>query len=393
MAKKVIVIGASAAGIGFINTLHRLSADFQITCISREKEIPYNKCFLIDFVTNLKKESELEILNDSLKNQLMLGKSVIQINPSLQSIQLCDNKILEYDYLFLGMGSSAFMPKIPLIDSLQGIFSFHTIADAQNIKKYIQENSVKKAVVIGAGLSGLECADALNNLSVEVTVVEKNKQVLPWILSQNATEFLQLQMKKKNIQFLSESCLESIVHKNNKITGILLQDGRFLETDLLICATGVRQNLSLAINAGVKTDENGIITNEYMQTNYASIFAGGDLIGIKDPLTHKTMRSTLWPDAMLHGTLAAHALLNKPRPYAGSSIIASSSFFNLKFSSYGMQAHEYDKRIIKNENDTYQEYLIKNNHIIGFTLIGAALSNVPIKRAVLMRQPFTEINL
>lgn len=394
MSKKIIIVGASAAGISALHTLRKLSPEYALVCISQEKELPYNKCFLADYFSGIKKENEIFIspITPELQHQFLLGYSVTHINPQKKIIILSNDQELAYDKLFLGLGSSQYVPPIALINTLQGIFNFHTLADISAIKTYINERSVKRTVIIGAGLSGLECADSLQAYGIETTLVEMNGHVLPSLLPKEPAQFIESHMKKTGITLIFNTAVKAFEHEDSRVTGVLLADGRVICADMVICATGLRANSDIARQAGIITNYQGILVDEHLQTNFPDIFAGGDAILVKDQITHELSRSCMWPDAMMQGMFAAYAMAGKPRAYPGTVIIGCSAFFGLKFATYGMKNRSCaDDIIIRQGPDFYHEYLLQNGLLIGFALIGNTHNFALVKRLLLTRQPASEL--
>lgn len=389
MSKKIIILGASAAGISALHTLRRLSPESSLLCISRERELPYNKCFLADYFSGIKPEEQLRIspLNDEFKHQFLLGQGVTHINPEQKQITLSDNQQHTYDALFLGLGSSAYIPKIAGIDAISGIFTFNTLADINGIQEYIRTQAVKRAIIIGAGLSGLECADSLRAHTIQTTVIEASGHILPSLISSESAEFIAERMRSDGIQLLLNNVVAEFTHAHNRITGVMLKDGSSFPADIVICATGLRGNIQLALQAGIITSSEGILVNEYMQTNIPDIFAGGDAIMVKDQITGQLTRSCMWPDAMMQGMIAAHAMAGKPRAYPGALIISCSAFFGLKFACYGMKNRSLaDQVITKQGTDFYHQYLLKDGLLMGFVLLGNTHNYARIKRALMTRE-------
>jgi len=369
--KTHVIIGAAAAGIGVLNTLIKLDPSSRIICISDEYENPYNKCFLADYLLKVKQEHELNIVRAELVNNpnvhLFLGIRAIKINPEEKSIELSDGTALPYDTLFIGTGSSPVMPPISGLHDGEGVFTFHTIADANKIMAYANDHGVKAVAIVGAGLSGLECADSLRSWGLEVTVIERSDRVLARQVDEQGANFIAAMMRSAGAELLCNQTVSEIVHENGRVVGVRLdhsfripqdfptplklrrtggtngnldemesptigieknnsrsplpvrhsseerrlerlEGGSLLPVEMVIIATGLKPNVDLARSAGLALRDGYIWVDASMMTSDPSIFAGGDCVMVFDQITKQYVPSCTWPDAMQQGSIAAHGM-------------------------------------------------------------------------------------
>jgi NADH oxidase (H2O2-forming) len=268
----------------------------------------------------------------------------------------------------------------------KNVFTFHTVADANGILDYVKQNQVKRVIVCGAGLSGLEAADALSKHGLNITLIEKNNRVLSTLLNEESAAFLHKQIAQAGVTLRCNTQMSQFALQDDQITAVQLTDGAILETDLVIVATGLQANTDLAKKAGIIVNNNGVVVNEFMQTNLPHIYAGGDLIEVKDQLTGITTRSCMWPDAMQQGMLAASAMLGKPRAYAGPSLIISSAFFGLKFAHAGILSPS--EGVFQRQGEDYcHRYLLENGILRGFQVLGNRHNLGNLRRILLIKQP------
>lgn len=385
MPAHYLFIGASAASIGAIQKLRQLDPSGSISIFSAEKELPYNKCLLADFLAGIHNQDRLNIYKASGQAHLYLDTPVVSIDPSAKSITTQAGTVHSYDYLFLGMGSGPWVPPIQGVKS-QGVFTFHTLADTLAIKEYIANNQSKTAVVIGAGLSGLEAADALTQLGMEVTLVEKAARVLPAFLGSHAADFLAGHITRSGIRLILNAGVSCIESMDQKVSGVQLENGSCLPASLVIIATGLRANTDLCHQAGIACGPQGVIVDSYLRTNRPDIYAAGDLIEITDSFTGNQMRSCMWPDAMQQGMFAACAMTGQPKPYPGAAVIVSSAFFGLKFAQAG--------RLLAPQRasglDYYHEISQNEGVLQGFTMLGARHDLGLLRRLILTKQPLLD---
>jgi ferredoxin-nitrate reductase len=177
--KKIVVIGASAASVSFMTKLRSFDKESQVVCFSGEASVPYNRCLLADFLTEELSTEQLHLKPEQFfvqqNIQLFLNSWVIKLDLKAKQVlvQSVDGQIWhDYDYLFLGMGTKPFIPLCLQNISAPGLFTFHTLDDMQKIQKYIQTTQSRTAVVIGAGLNGIEAVSALLEPPPATTAVE-----------------------------------------------------------------------------------------------------------------------------------------------------------------------------------------------------------------------------
>ena len=387
MSKQYVLVGASAASFGTLHSLIKLDPQAHITVISAETELPYNKCKLADYLAGSIDQKELHLAAFSGKNiNFVLGHQVAHIDVIAKKVITEAGQSFAYDTLFLGMGSSPIIPKLLGITA-QGVFAFHTNKDANDILEYIKKKSVKKAVVVGAGLSGLEAADALMKYGLSVTIVERNHQVLPSMLSAEAAQFLHSKIIECGGTLVLNASVQEIRVTNQKVSGALV-NGTTIDTGIVIIATGLRPNLALCHQAGLESDEHGVVVNEYLQTNIPDIYAGGDLIGAYDQLTNKKVRSCLWPDAMQQGMHAGMAMMGKPKVYGGISMITSTAFFGIKYAQAGLLDEE--NKLIKNTHDFHHTFAFRDGILKGFQVLGSVHNLGLLRRMLLTQQPISD---
>lgn len=391
MSQRYVFIGASAASFGAVQSVCRLDQNADITLICAEDEWPYNKCLLADYLAGSIEQSALSIyttVRDQVK--LLLSERVIRIDTKAKSVTTHQGTIVSYDVLFLGMGSAPAVPQIPGVLS-PGVFTFHTNADANAILGYAQKNAVKNIVIVGAGLSGLEAADALIRRGYQITIVERNSQLLPAALCKAGSDFLYTIGSSLGVQILCGSLAQEICAQNGRVCGIRV-NGHLMPADMVIIATGLKQNLSLCESAGIVYDAHGVVVNEYLQTNFSDIYAGGDLIGVQDTITGQMMRSCLWPDAMQQGMHAGMAMSGAPKAYKGALIITSTAFFGIKYARAGCIACN-NETFVQQGADFHHTFSISNGVLIGFQVLGTRHNLGLLRRWLLTKHPVSREQL
>ncbi len=394
MQKRHIIIGSSAAGLSAAKRLAILAPKDEIICISDEPVLPYNKCHLASYLAGEKQEIEVLTLQpEELENKgitFNLGVRVLNIDTDAQEVTCDDGSVLHYDTLFIGTGSSPKMPPILNIRDCKGVLTFHSLEDAQRLLHLKAEKKLHTAIIIGAGLSGLECADALRSHGVEVHVIELRDRVLSQQVNAAGAALIQTNMEKVGIHFYPNQQVTQILDIDGFVSGVLLADGRSLTADTVIVTTGLKPNTELLDNTSIERLQGHIMVNEYMQTNLSGVYAGGDACMVIDQITGERVPSRAWSDAMLQGLTAAFNMVGQRKIYPGTAVVTSSAFFSLKFATCGDVVDIASNSQVQevSTSDSYQLFVTKNGILRGFLLVGDTSKLNQCRRAVLTKEPF-----
>jgi NADH oxidase (H2O2-forming) len=253
-----------------------------ITLIADEKYVGYSRCGL-PFVLGGQIPSFQSLIVfppaffQMMKLNLKTETKVTSINTANKTVETTDKtgktENIPYDSLIIATGASPFTPPIKGKEK-QGIHSLRTLEDGEKIDKAIKKGA-KTAVVMGAGLIGLETAIALHERSLKVTVVELLPQILPAMLDADMAKMVQEMLQQKGIGILTGKGVEEFLGAE-KVIGIVA-GGEHFNADLFISAFGVKANTQLAVNAGIALGETKCIkTNAKMETNVKDVYAVGD---------------------------------------------------------------------------------------------------------------------
>lgn len=398
MSLRHIIIGASAAGIAAANKIRQLDSEASIICISQESEQPYNKCFLADYLSGSKTQEQITIFTPEQALQknitLLLGKKVQALKIAEKKVLLSDGSSLTYDRLLIATGTSPLIPQIPGIDST-GIFLFHGMHHAQALRDAVERQKPRHALIVGAGLSGLECADSLIQHGVEVTVVERSAQLLDRQITQAGSEFIEKHMQERGVKTYVSTEVKEIMNDIHDGKRVVLSNGVCLAADIVIFAVGARPNSQFLENADIRLHTQWILVDDTMQTSVPDICAAGDIVMVKDQLTGHLIPNCTWPDAMLQGMVAAHTMVGITKTYPGATIVTSSAFFGIKFASCGpvknpLPEHE---SIEVCDQDSYKLFLWAHNKLCGFLIIAPSLHIGNYKRVLLTQQEVSKQQL
>ena len=309
---------------------------------------------------------------------------------------MSDNSQVLYQQLLIATGSSPTLPAIPGIEAGH-VFTIHTLQDVNRLLPLFKSKDFFHVTIIGAGLCGLEAADAFRSQNLSVTVIDREVRVLSRQIDEEGSTFIEQKMESCGISFLSNQEVLNIAKKSESIFEVLLASQRTIRTNVVVYATGVRPNSQLAQSIGLQLYQNAIWTNKYLQTSNPFIYAAGDVAVVKDQITGNLIQCSTWPDAMHQGLIAAHAMAGEPKEYPGMLSVTSSSFFGVKFAVCGNfeklhKGGRYTLISCKGSDDEYCKMLMKDGIPIGFALVGSMLPQLNmLRRAVIQQQPIAVV--
>jgi len=310
MPKRIVIIGAHAAGVDAASAARKTDRTADITLLTEEKYCGYSRCGL-PFVIggHIPSFSSLIVFPSAyfqmMKLTLKTETKATNINITNKTVETVDKagktETIPYDSLIIATGASSFTPPIKGKEK-QGIHSLRTLEDGEKIDQAIKKGA-KTAVVMGAGLIGLETAIALHERDLNVAVVELLPQILPAMLDPEMAKMIQEMLQQKGINILIGKGVEEFLGEET-VTGIVA-GGQQFNADLFVSAFGVKANTQLATNAGIALGETKLIkTTAKMETNIKDIYAVGDCAESTHIVTQKPSIAQFGTVAVRQGKVA-----------------------------------------------------------------------------------------
>ncbi len=372
--KELVLIGNGMAGVAVLEEILALDKDrYNITVFGKEPHPGYNRILLADILTDEKTLADIT-LNQAdwyAQNNITLRTScpVKEINRARRTVitdSLSDDpdgEQVKYDKLILATGSLPFMPPIEGIEK-NGVTSFRNVGDCEKIKHAMQAGA-KKAVVIGAGLVGLEAAHALTELDMEVTVVHLMDKLMERQLDLVAARYLKDDLEKMGIKVLTGKETVKITG-DERVTGLLFKDGDTIETDLVVISIGIKPNAALARSAGIYT-ERGIVVSDTMQTYDPSIYAVGECV------QHRKATFGLVAQILDQARVAANHLAGDCRMiFRQSPASTKLKIPGIELYSAGAVTDDHEDTISYSDkcNRLYKKIFLKDGKIEGLVMYG-----------------------
>jgi len=342
---KYIVIGAVAGGASTAARLRRLDEHAEIIIFEKGEYISYANCGLPYYIGNvIKDRNALFVQTAAAFNQrfnidVRTLTEVVAINADTKTVtafnQTSGKTYNEtYDKLVLSPGAEPILPPLPGVNN-EGIFTLRNVADTDYIKAFVNKKQVKKAVVIGAGFIGLEMAENLHDLGLEVSIIEMGNQILA-PLDFPIAAIVQQHIREKGVNLLLSSAVTGFEKHNNQLK-VLLKSGEALDADVVIMSIGVKPDTRLAIQAGISLGAaKGIWVNEFLQTSNPDIYAVGDAIEFTNPITKQSMITYLAGPANKQGRICAdNIVLGNKQKYNGAINTAIVKVFDMTVATSG----------------------------------------------------------
>jgi NADPH-dependent 2,4-dienoyl-CoA reductase/sulfur reductase-like enzyme/peroxiredoxin family protein/rhodanese-related sulfurtransferase/TusA-related sulfurtransferase len=342
---KHVIIGGVAGGATAAARIRRADEQAEIVLFEKGNDISYANCGLPYYIGGVIDERDKLFLQTPqsfgkrFNVDVRVKTEVIAINTERKEITYRTTKnetgIESYDKLLLSPGASPVRPPLTGIDS-EGIFTLRNVADTDAIKKYVSTHKINHAVVIGAGFIGLEMAENLHHLGSDISIVEMARQVMtPIDFPMAAMVHQHLNQKGVNL-YLSEA-VTGFEKKANGLD-VIFKSGKILHADLVILSIGVRPEVTLAKAAGLKTGEaGGIWVNEFLQTSAPDVYAVGDAIEFKHPITGQSWLNYLAVPANRQGRIVAdNMVLGNKIAYEGAIGTSIAKVFDLTVAATGM---------------------------------------------------------
>ncbi len=368
MKEKLVVIGNGMSGLRTIEDLLEINKDkYEITIYGEEPHVNYNR-IMLSYILSQEKTFEETIINHQSwyeENSITLNKGhkVVSIDKNSKTITSQSGKVESYDKLLIATGSKAFIPKTTG-SNLENVIAFRTKADVDAIISTISKD--KTAVVVGGGLLGLEAAYGIAMHGIKTILVHRSGSILSQQLDTTGGKLLQKNLEKYGIEFKLNTTISEILG-TSKVENVQFSDGTTVESNLVIFATGIVPNTTLAVEANLETKK-GIIVDDFLKTSDDSIFAIGECV------EHNGNTYGLVAPLYEQAKVLAKSLAGvKTEGYEGSTLSTRLKISGVDLFSAGDYLGDEtteDLILLDEKVGIYKKLVIYNNKIIGVVLYG-----------------------
>lgn len=356
---KYLIVGGVAGGATVAARLRRIDENAEIILFERGKYVSYANCGLPYYIGGTIAERDKLFVQTAqgftarFNIDIRTEQEVTAIHPKEKTVEITDINTARtysenYDKLILSPGAEPLRPGIEGINS-DKIFTLRNVPDTDTIKKYVSRSNPRHAVVVGGGFIGLEMAENLHQLGIQVAVVEMANQVMA-PLDYSMAAIVHQQLTDKQVDLRLEDGVSRFEETPEGII-VHLRSGKQITTDLVILSIGVRPETRLAKEAGLSLGTlGGIAINDYMQTSDPDIYALGDAVEVRHLVTGKPALIPLAGPANKQGRIVANNIVYGNREtYPGTMGTSIAKVFDLTVAAAGANA-----KLLKREGITHQ---------------------------------------
>lgn len=356
MVNRVVVIGGVACGPKAAARARRLDPTADVTIIERGNLLSYAGCGMPYYIQGeietsdelmstpagaVRDEAFFRNVKDIHCLSRTLAERIDRRNKVVEAVSLeSDEKsAIPYDKLVLATGADAFVPPFPGAD-LKNVFRLNHPYDAEGIRRAVTDGC-RNAVIVGAGLIGMEVAEALATRGLQVSIVEMLNTVVPAFLDEEMAVHVEKHLRSKGVQVLTSTRVESLEGDDAGKVYAVVTDNSRLEADLVLIAIGVRPNIKLARDAGLEIGETGAIkVDERLRTSDPDIYAGGDCVENTNRLTGKPCYVPLGSTANKHGRVIGDNVTGGSSTFPGVLGTAIFKAFDFNIGRVGLSEAE-----------------------------------------------------
>lgn len=324
---KVVIIGGVAGGATAAARLRRLDEQAEIVVFERSGYVSYANCGLPYYIGGVIEDPEALTLQtpesffSRFRVTMKVRHEVTALHPERKTVSVKNLETGEefeepYDKLLLSPGAKPAQPRLPGV-GLEKLFTLRTVEDTFRIKDYIRQNHPKSAVLAGGGFIGLELAENLRELGMEVTIVQRPKQLMnPF--DPDMAAFIHSEVRANGVELALGYTVEGFQERDGGVD-VLLKDSAPLHADMVVLAIGVTPDTALAKEAGLELGLKGsIVVNSRMETSLPDIYAVGDAVQVRHSVTGQDVLLSLAGPANKQGRIAADNICGGDSRYLGS---------------------------------------------------------------------------
>ena len=342
---KVVIVGGVAGGATAAARIRRLNEQAEIVVFERSGYISYANCGLPYYIGDVITDPEELTLQtpesffSRFRVDMKVRHEVTAIHPERKTVSVKNletDEVFEesYDKLILSPGAKPTQPRLPGV-GIDKLFTLRTVEDTFRIKEYINQNHPKSAVLAGGGFIGLELAENLRELGMDVTIVQRPKQLMNPFDADMAS-MIHSEMRKHGVKLALGYTVEGFEERNGGVD-VLLKDNAPLHADMVVLAIGVTPDTALAREAGLELGIKGsIVVNDRMETSVPDIYAAGDAVQVKHYVTGEDALISLAGPANKQGRIIADNICGGDSRYLGSQGSSVIKVFDMTAATTGI---------------------------------------------------------
>ena len=382
---RYVIIGGSAAAIGCIEGVRSVDKTGEIILITGETEWNYSRPLISYLLEGKTTRDKMWCRPDSFftRNGVTVKAGVLAtaLDAGDRTVRLSTGERLAYDRLLAATGSRPFVPPIPGLETVERTFCFQTLSDASALAEALRPES--RVLILGAGLTGVKCAEGIRGLCAQIAIADLAPRVLPAVLDDTAAAMVQARREEKGVRFyLNDS---AAAFRGNTAR---LQSGTELEFDVLVTAVGVRPNTQLVADAGGAVDR-GILVDGRCATTLPDVYAAGDCAQGYDAVSGEKRMLPLWPNAVLQGETAGINMAGGRADYTQGIALNASGVFGLHMVTAG--SYEGESFTVQRDG-SYKRLVTADGVLKGVIMVGDVSRAGIYTDLIRKKKPLSEID-
>jgi len=330
----IVIVGNGITGITTARFVRKMS-DHRITVISAESDHFYSRPALMylymghltyeqtkPYADDFWEKNRIELLRDYVREADVAGKRLF----------LSSGAVLSYDRLVLATGSQSNKFGWPGQD-LDGVQGLYGLYDLERMEQNTQ--GIRRAVVVGGGLIGVEMAEMLHARHIPVTFLVRERGYMDYLLPPEEADMVERQIRSHGIDLRLGTELKAVLgDEEGRVRAVLTSAGQEIACGFVGLTVGVHPNVDLAKASGIETNR-GVLVNRYFETSAPDVYAAGDCAEFREPLPGRKPVEQLWYTGRMHGRTLAQTLCGRRTPYRPGVFFNSAKFFDLEYQTYG----------------------------------------------------------
>lgn len=389
--KEYVIVGASAAGMAAAEAIKGFDPRGSVCVLSEEADAPYFRPMIPFLVSEKKNAAQLQLMGQgpyqSQDIDVRLNTRVVRIDPAAQQVFTADNAVMPYDRLLIATGSQPIIPRETEGIDADGVMPLRTLADAKRMAERARQSRL--AVVLGAGLLGMKAAMALQQRGLAVTLVEKEEEILPWLMESDAGGRIRRALEDAGVAVITGSTIKAVQTNAQGACGVVLDNGRELACQLVCIGIGVKPNTACLKNSGIRVDV-GVVTDTHTACSAPNVFAAGDVAVTFDPITGESVITGLWTNAAEMGRCAGINMTGRSKVYGGTfGILNATQVARMPFVSMGIvhTAGSNCEVHVKASSAAYRKLVFspEGDRLVGALFVGD-ITNAGVYRAVIQQR-------
>jgi NAD(P)H-nitrite reductase large subunit len=333
--KKVVIIGNGISGVTAARHIRKLDSACSIQLVSAESKHFFSRTALMYLYMGHMKYEHIKPYEDSFweKNRIkLIYDYVVHIETEKKNLQFESGERLPYDQLIIASGSKPRKPAVEGVDA-QGVQGLYSLQDLQLMEQNTSE--VKKAVIVGGGLIGVEMAEMLRTRNIDVCMLVRDKHFWGSVFPEEEGKLIGKHIRSHGVDLLLETELQSIIsNQKGRVEAVLTKSGERIKCQFVGITIGVEPNIDFLKNTAIKTAK-GVLVNAHLETNVPNVYAIGDCAEFDQHPTGRKNIEQVWYTGKLMGETVAQSIAGERMKYQPGVWFNSAKFFDVEYQTYG----------------------------------------------------------